>query len=87
MELITFHKGAFDDFNEWSATDKIIHKKIIDIIKDIRRNPYKGIGKPEPLRHELSGYWSRRINNEHRLVYKVIPGSIVIISCKYHYSK
>ncbi len=62
-------------------------KKINDLIKDIQRNPYEGIGKPEPLKYDLSGYWSRRIDREHRLVYQVDENEIRIYSCKYHYDK
>ena len=75
------------DFNEWATTNKKIHKRIINLIKDIMRSPFSGIGKPEPLKHELKDYWSRRITDEHRLVYKVTDTDeeIIIISCKYHY--
>ena len=62
-------------------------KKINDLIKDIQRNPHSGIGKPEPLKYDLAGYWSRRIDHEHRLVYQVIDNDLRIISCKYHYDK
>lgn len=65
--------------------DRKICRKIVELIKDIDRNPFKGLGKPEALKHDLSGYWSRRINREHRLVYKVTNEEIVILSCKYHY--
>jgi toxin YoeB len=61
------------------------YSKIITLIKDINRNSFVGLGKPEALKHQLKGYWSRRINDEHRLVYKVTEASIVIASCKYHY--
>ncbi len=82
---IVFESSAFEDFNEWSFQDKKIYKKIIQLIKEIDRSPFIGMGKPEPLKHELSGYWSRRINNEHRLVYTVTDSEIIIIACKYHY--
>ncbi|NEQ34864.1 MAG: Txe/YoeB family addiction module toxin [Okeania sp. SIO3I5] len=65
--------------------DKKIHQKIVALIKDIDRSSFSGLGKPEPLKYELSGYWSRRINDEHRLVYKVTDYEIIIIACKYHY--
>ena len=79
--------NAFEDFTSWALEDKNIYKKILTLIKDIQRNPYNGIGKPEPLKHNLSGYWSRRINDEHRLVYKVSEDEsmMVVISCKKHY--
>jgi len=82
---IVFDSSAFEDFNEWSFQDKKILKKIIQLVKEIDRSPFTGIGKPESLKHELSGYWSRRINNEHRLVYTVTDSEIIIIACKYHY--
>ena len=71
IEIVAFYKIAYDDYNKWEETDKKLFKRIKELIKDISRNPFDGIGKPEPLKHELSGYWSRRINDEHRLVYKV----------------
>lgn len=85
MKKIAFEKNAFQDFTEWATSDKNIYKRIIELIKDILHQPFTGIGKPEPLKHELQGYWSRRINDTHRLVYKVSDDDITIISCKYHY--
>ena len=82
---IVFESSAFADFNDWAKLDKKIHRKIIELIKDIDRHPFQGLGKSEALKHDLSGYWSRRINQEHRLVYKVTDNEIVILSCKYHY--
>lgn len=82
---IVFESSAFADFNDWSKLDKKLHRKIIELIKDINRSPFQGLGKPEALKHDLSGYWSRRINQEHRLVYKVTNEEIIILSCKYHY--
>jgi toxin YoeB len=82
---IVFESSAFEDFNDWAKLDKKIHRKIIELIKDIDRYPFQGLGKPEALKHDLSGYWSRRIDREHRLVYKVTNEEIVILSCKYHY--
>ena len=82
---IVFEASAFEDFNEWAKLDKKIYRKIVELIKDIDRSPFLGLGKPEPLKHELSGYWSRRINDRHRLVYKVTDTEVIIISCKYHY--
>jgi toxin YoeB len=82
---IIFESSAFDDFTNWATEDKKLYAKIVRLIKDIQRSPFTGIGKPEPLRHELKGYWSRRIDIEHRLVYKVTGEAIIIISCKYHY--
>ena len=82
---IVFEASAFEDFNDWAKLDKKIYRKIVELIKDIDRSPFSGLGKPEPLKHELSGYWSRRINDRHRLVYKVTDTEIIIIACKYHY--
>jgi toxin YoeB len=85
MLSIAFVSDAFNDYNTWATTDKQIFKRIVTIINDCRRDPFRGIGKPEPLKHQLKGCWSRRINDEHRLVYQVTPDYIIIISCKYHY--
>lgn len=85
MKQIAFEEKAFEDFTNWATQDKKLYTKIIALIKDIKRTPFLGLGKPEPLKHELSGYWSRRINDEHRLVYKVTDTMIIIASCKYHY--
>jgi toxin YoeB len=82
---IVFESSAFADFNDWVKLDKKIHRKIIELIKDINHQPFQGLGKPEALKHDLSGYWSRRIDSEHRLVYKVTNEEIIILSCKYHY--
>ena len=85
MKKVAFEEKAFEDFTNWATQDKKLYTKIIALIKDIKRSPFLGLGKPEPLKHELSGYWSRRINDEHRLVYKVTDTMIIIASCKYHY--
>ena len=82
---ITFTTDAFNDFQSWSKEDKKVFSKIVSLIKDVERSPFKGIGKPEPLKHDFSGYWSRRITQEHRLVYKVEKDTIFIASCKFHY--
>lgn len=86
MKQVVFEGKAFGDFTDWATQDKKIYAKIITLIKDVNRSPFTGLGKPEALKHQLQGYWSRRINDEHRLVYKVTENSIVIASCKYHYS-
>ncbi|NMG21784.1 Txe/YoeB family addiction module toxin [Brasilonema bromeliae] len=85
MKNITFAHSAFEQFNDWAAQDKKIHRKIITLINDILRQPFTGLGKPEPLKHELTGYWSRRITDEHRLVYEVTETEIIILSCRFHY--
>ena len=81
---------AWDDYLRWNETDKAIGTKINELIKDIRRNPFRGLGKPEPLKRELAGWWSRRISAEHRLVYYVAGAgseqNMVILSCRFHYN-
>ena len=83
--IIAFEEEAFADFRSWAKQDKKIFNKVSELIKDCSRTPFQGLGKPEPLKNELSGYWSRRITNEHRLVYKFAGDTLLIISCKYHY--
>ena len=78
-------EAAWEDYLYWQGQDKKTLKKINGLIKDIKRNPFKGIGSPEPLKHDLSGYWSRRITLEHRLVYRVTNDEIRILQCRYHY--
>ena len=85
MRDIQFIPAAFREYQDWIETDRRIAFKIGDLIRDILRNPYEGIGKPEVLKHQFKGYWSRRIDHEHRLIYKVTETSIVIISCNSHY--
>lgn len=82
---VVFEASAFEDFSQWASQNRKLYRKITSLIKEINRTPFTGTGKPEPLKYELKGYWSRRINDEHRLVYKVTDNEISIISCKYHY--
>lgn len=84
MKLI-FSENAWSEYLEWQKTDKKILKRIHELIKDTKRNPTSGIGKPEPLRHALKGYWSRRITDEHRIVYRYTEDAILIAQLKYHY--
>ena len=84
MKLI-FAEKAWEDYLYWQKTDKKMLNRINALIKDIKQDPFEGIGKPEPLKHALSGYWSRRINDEHRLVYKVTDETIIVVQCRYHY--
>ena len=77
--------SAWDDYLWWQEHDRKILKRINLLIKDVMREPFAGIGKPEPLKANLSGYWSRRITDEHRLVYSAIEQEVVIIACRYHY--
>lgn len=82
---LTFSTKAWEQYLYWQTTDKKILKRINLLIKDIQRTPHDGIGKPEPLKHGLSGYWSRRINDEHRIVYKYQASTILIAQLRYHY--
>lgn len=84
MKLI-FAENAWQDYLYWQKTDKKILNRINALIREITREPFAGIGKPEPLKHALSGYWSRRINDEHRVVYKVYQDSLLIAQLRYHY--
>lgn len=85
MMKVLFEQLAHEQFLEWERTDGKILQKIAELIDEIKRDPFKGIGKPEPLKYQLKGCWSRRITKEHRLVYKVTSDSIIVVSCKYHY--
>ena len=82
---VIFSSLAWEEYLDWQKKDKNIHKRINALINAIRRSPHQGIGKPEPLKYALSGYWSRRINEEHRLVYKVLEDAILIGQLRYHY--
>lgn len=82
---VTFAKVAFEDLDHWIATDRKMALRIMRLINDIDRDPFSGLGKPEPLKGDKSGYWSRRINDEHRLVYAVSGDSILIAQARYHY--
>lgn len=84
MKLI-FSEHAWEDYLYWQRTDKKVLRRINQLIKDIQRTPFEGIGKPEPLKHSLSGYWSRRITDEHRIFYKVTEDSILIAQLRYQY--
>lgn len=80
-----FSKIAWDQYKYWQTEDKKILKKINELIVDIERNGNSGLGKPEPLKYELQGFWSRRITDEHRLIYKIEENNIYIVACRYHY--
>ena len=80
-----FTRTAWEEYQFWQNENRQILKRINELIRDIERNGNLGIGKPEPLRHELSGYWSRKINSEHRLIYSIERENINIISCRGHY--
>ena len=85
MKPVTFSLSALKQLEEWKISDPKLLIKIISLITEVAANPFIGTGKPEPLRHDLKGKWSRRITSEHRLVYEVKDDAIVIISCRYHY--
>jgi toxin YoeB len=82
---LVFSENAWEDYLYWQKTDKKLLKRINLLIRDITRDPFEGIGKPEPLQHALSGYWSRRISDEHRIVYKIHPDSLLIVQLRFHY--
>jgi len=85
MKKIIFSRNAWEDYVSWQNEDKKILLKINSLIKDIQSHPFDGIGKPEPLKYDLAGLWSRRIDREHRLVYRVDEQDVYIYSCRYHY--
>ncbi|QSE95913.1 Txe/YoeB family addiction module toxin [Fulvivirga lutea] len=80
-----FVDESWEDYLYWQKTDKKILKRINNLIKDIARNPFDGIGKPEPLKYKYSGFWSRRIDGEHRLIYQVKDDEVYIVKCRFHY--
>jgi toxin YoeB len=82
---VTLTPTALDDLRYWLKTDKRQAERILALFEEIRRTPFEGAGKPEPLRFQLAGCWSRRIDREHRLVYQVEETEIVVIACRYHY--
>ena len=84
MKLV-FSRHAWGDYLYWQKTDRQIVRRINALIESIRRSPFKGIGKPEPLKNRLTGYWARRIDSEHRLVYRIEGESIYIVQARYHY--
>ena len=84
MKLI-FAEQAWEDYLHWQETDKKLLKRVNTLIKATTRSPFEGIGKPEPLKNALTGYWSRRINDEHRIVYKVEADSLLLAQLRYHY--
>jgi len=82
---ITFSKNSWEDYVSWQKEDKKTLQRINQLIREIQRTPFRGIGKPEPLKFDLAGLWSRRIDRDHRLVYQVVNNEIIIYSCRYHY--
>jgi len=84
---LLFSPQAWEDYLYWQQADKKLIRRINDLLKDIVGSPYEGIGKPEPLRHALAGFWSRRITDEHRLVYRIKGQNLEIVQLRYHYEK
>lgn len=87
IKILAWTQESWSDYLHWQKQDKKTLKRINSLIKDAQRNPFDGIGKPEPLKANLSGFWSRRIDETNRLVYTVDDNQLVIISCRYHYEK
>ncbi len=87
MRNILLHPDCFDGIEFWLRNDRRTLLRILELIKDIQRDPFNGKGKPEPLKHELTGLWARRITEEHRLVYSVADEAITVHSCRFHYKK
>ena len=83
--MLSFDDSAWEQYLYWQDNDKKMLKRINSLIKGIKRKPFEGIGNPEPLKHNWSGFWSRRIDHEHRLVYHVNDDNIIIVQCRYHY--
>ena len=83
--ILVFVEESWEDYLYWQATDKQLLARINQLIKDISRDPFKGIGTPEPLRYKYKGFWSRRIDNEHRLIYKIEGNQLLIAKCRFHY--
>lgn len=85
MRSLEFDPAGFEDLAWWIETDRRVALRIVKLIQSLQRDPFAGIGKPEPLKHELAGCWSRRIDEEHRLVYQVLVDKIRILACRFHY--
>jgi len=83
--ILSWAEAAWEDYLYWQRTDKKILKRINLLIKDTKIQPFEGLGDPEPLKHNWSGYWSRRIDREHRLVYKISNETLIVVQCRYHY--
>jgi toxin YoeB len=83
--ILSWAEKAWEDYLYWQETDKKVLKRINTLLKDIVRHTFEGLGEPEPLKHRWTGYWSRRIDREHRLVYKPMDAEIMIVQCRYHY--
>ena len=82
---VSFTENAWEDYLYWQKMDKKIVKRINELIKDIKRSPFEGVGKPEPLKYDFAEKWSRRLTDEHRLVYQVEGNNLIVFTCRYHY--
>lgn len=87
MRRLVFHEHGWDDFSYWATNDRTVSNRLLRLITDTLREPFSGIGKPEPLKHAMPGAWSRRITDEHRLVYLVTDKEIVVLQARYHYHR
>jgi len=87
MRKVVITPKAFEEFVEWANEDRRVLVKIVLLINDIQRSPFEGIGKPEPLKHDFQGVWSRRITGEHRLLYRIDDEDIIVSACRFHYDK
>ena len=85
MRNLQFAPGAFGEFTGWAVADKKLFQRLVRLLEEVCRTPFEGIGKPERLKHGLAGLWSRRLNDEHRLIYQVLDGVIIVMSCRDHY--
>jgi toxin YoeB len=85
VRSLEFDPAAFEDLAWWIARDRKIALKVVKLVQAVHRDPFQGLGQPEPLKHEFAGAWSRRIDGEHRLVYTVSESTIRIVACRYHY--
>lgn len=85
MRRLAFHSQGWEDFSYWVQNDRATSKRLLRLVAEVLRDPFEGIGKPEPLKHSMPGAWSRRITDEHRLVYLVTDKEIVILQARYHY--
>lgn len=85
MRTVSFHAEAWRDFTEMATREPKLFERLVRLINETAREPFQGLGKPEPLRHQLKGWWSRRVNDEHRLVYRVTEEAIIVAACRLHY--
>jgi toxin YoeB len=85
--MINFTTTAIEQLSYWIQEDNKLPLRIFRLLQELEQSPFTGTGKPEPLKGDFKGYWSRRINEEHRLIYKIIPGQVIVHSCRFHYTK